>query len=168
MIIPAVPGDAAELAALVNEVYAEAEEGLWPPGTPRTSVDEVASLITAGQLLVALAGGEIAGVVRVQLLDDRTGEFGMLAASRKHRGTGVGRELVAAAEEWARDAGRTTMQLEILVPHEWAHPSKEFLRAWYGRLGYRHERNEPLELTYPHLAPLLATPCDLTVWFKPL
>ncbi|MFI5952527.1 GNAT family N-acetyltransferase [Cryptosporangium sp. NPDC051539] len=167
-IAPADSADAGALAALVNDVYRVAEEGLWPPGTTRTSTDEIAALTAAGELLVASLDGEIAGVVRVRTLDEGTGEFGMLAGSRTHRGAGVGTALIRAAEERARDAGRTTMQLEILVPRDWAHPSKEFLRAWYGRLGYRHRRNEPLALTYPHLAPLLATPCDLTVWSKPL
>jgi hypothetical protein len=31
------------------------------------------------------------------------------------------------------------MQLELLVPRDWRHPSKEFLKSWYGRRGYpRH------------------------------
>ena len=60
------------------------------------------------------------------------------------------------------------MQLELLVPRHWAHPSKEFLKAWYGRLGYRHVRTATIEDGYPHLAPLLATPCDLQVHRKAL
>jgi hypothetical protein len=29
------------------------------------------------------------------------------------------------------------MQLEVLVPRQWSHRSKEFLKAWYTRIGYR-------------------------------
>jgi hypothetical protein len=61
-----------------------------------------------------------------------------------------------------------TMQLELLVPRTWTHPSKEFLRGWYGRRGYRLVRTGKLEDAYPHLAPLLATECDLEVHRKPL
>jgi hypothetical protein len=48
------------------------------------------------------------------------------------------------------------------------HPSKEFLKSWYGRLGYRLVRTTKLDDGHPHLAPLLATPCDLEVHEKPL
>ena len=162
------PARVAELTELINDVYEVAEEGMWPPGTARTSLDEVTALMTSGELRVAVLDDEVVGCVRVQFLDAETGEFGMLAASRKHRGAGIGRDLVRHAEESVRATGRPAMQLEILVPRDWAHPSKEFLREWYGRLGYRHVRNEPLADSYPHLAPLLATPCDLTVYSKNL
>ena len=56
----------------------------------------------------------------------------------------------------------------MLVPREWSHPSKEFLRAWYGRRGYRLVRTGLLDEAYPHLAPLLATPCDFEIHHKPL
>ena len=57
------------------------------------------------------------------------------AAAR--RGLGIGRDLVAFAERASRDAGCRGMQLELLVPREWAHPAKQFLAEWYARLGYR-------------------------------
>ena len=60
------------------------------------------------------------------------------------------------------------MQLELLVPREWRHPGKELLRAWYSRLGYRRIRTGSSEDSYPNLAPLLATPCDIDVYEKPL
>jgi hypothetical protein len=60
------------------------------------------------------------------------------------------------------------MQLELLVPRGWKHPSKEFLEAWYGRRGYRLIRTSRLDDAYPQLAPLLATPCDLEIHQKPL
>ena len=55
-----------------------------------------------------------------------------------------------------------------LVPREWRHPSKEFLKSWYGRIGYRVISTRRMDDTHPHLAPLLATPCDLQVYEKPL
>ena len=48
------------------------------------------------------------------------------------------------------------------------HPNKEFLKAWYGRIGYRVIRTGRMDRAYPHLAPLLATPCDLLGYEKPL
>ena len=60
------------------------------------------------------------------------------------------------------------MQLELLVPREWTHPSKQFLADWYDRLGYRVTQRADLAEDYPHLAPSLATPCDFLVYRKDL
>jgi N-acetylglutamate synthase-like GNAT family acetyltransferase len=100
----------------------------------------MAGLIATGQIAVARAGERIVGAVRVQRLDTGEGELGMLVADPAHRGTGVGRELIRFAERWSRERGLGTMQLEVLVPRQWSHPSKEFLKAWYTRLGYRPVR----------------------------
>ena len=157
-----------ELTALVNGVYAVAEDGLWMNGTLRTTPERTAALIAAGQIAVATADDRAVGVIHVQLLDTGEGEFGMLAADPAHRGRGVGRELIRFAERWSLEQGRSTMQLELLVPQRWSHPSKEFLKAWYARLGYRTVRCTQLDESYPDLAPLLATPCDLLIYRKDL
>jgi GNAT superfamily N-acetyltransferase len=157
-----------ELAALVNGVYAVAEEGLWVDGTLRTTPEGIAALIAVGQIAVARADERIVGVVQIQRLDTGEGEFGMLAADRAHRGRGVGRELVRFAEHWSREQGLDTMQLELLEPRQWTHPSKEFLKAWYSRIGYRAVRCGQFEESYPELAPLLATPCDFLIYHKRL
>ncbi|GHG13513.1 MULTISPECIES: GNAT family N-acetyltransferase [Amycolatopsis] len=156
------------VTALVNQVYAESEKGLWLGSTDRTSVAEVAGFVAAGEIAVAFVEGDVAGSVRIQRLDEATGEFGMLAADPARRGTGVGRELVRFAERVSRDAGCREMQLELLVPREWTHPSKQFLAEWYGRLGYRVTHRADLAEDYPHLAPSLATPCDFLIYRKDL
>ena len=60
------------------------------------------------------------------------------------------------------------MQLELLVPRTWRHPSKVFLDGWYRRIGYRVIRRTSVEELQPDLAPLLATPCEFAVYEKPL
>jgi GNAT superfamily N-acetyltransferase len=157
-----------QLADLVNAVYAVAEKGLWVDGALRTTPAEIASLITAGEIAVARLEGRIVGAVRLQRLVTGEAEFGMLVADPAHRGTGVGRELVQYAERWGREQGLETMQLELLAPREWTHPSKQFLNSWYTRIGYRPVRKGDIEVSYPHLAPLLATPCDYVVYHKSL
>lgn len=171
-IEPAASADDTELvnaiATLVNGVYEQAEAGLWADGASRTSPDGIATLIRSGELVTARAGGRIVGAVRVQRLDDGLAEFGMLAADPERRGIGIGRALVAFAERWASELGCSEMQLELLVPTTWTHPSKEFLRDWYTRIGYREVRIGHLAELYPELAPLLATTCDLVVYRKEL
>jgi GNAT superfamily N-acetyltransferase len=161
-------GDAEPLAALINRVYADAERGLWREGAARTDEVSVAGLIKAGELAVARPDGAIAGCVRLQVLSPGLGEFGMLVAAPEQRGRGVGRELVAFAEQWARGLELSRMQLELLVPRGWDHPVKEFLRAWYTRIGYRQVRTARLDEAYPELLPLLATPCDFLIFHKDL
>ena len=157
-----------EITDLVNRVYTVAEDGLWVQGATRTTIDEMAELIAAGQIAVARRDGLIAGAVRIQQLDARTGEFGMLVADPAHRGEGIGRQLVAYAEDSSRQRGLTVMQLELLVPRDWTHPSKAFLHAWYTRIGYRPVQSRTTNESYPQLAPLLATPCDFVVYHKDL
>ena len=152
-LLPGAESDNAELMAriteLTNQVYAVAEDGLWTAGATRTS-------------------GRVVGCVRVHRLDEGTGEFGMLAADPARRGLGVGRELVRFAERKSSAEGVRSMQLELLVPRGWKHPTKVFLAAWYTRIGYRVARTGAIEEAYPALAPLLATPCDFVIYHKHL
>jgi GNAT superfamily N-acetyltransferase len=156
------------LSDLINEVYAVADDGIWLTGATRTTPAEVAQLTHAGEIVVARFDGELAGCVRVQRFDEDTGEFGMLTADPAHRGVGVGGELIRFAERRTASEGRRTMRLELLVPRDWKHPTKEFLAAWYGRLGYRVVRTGTIDEAYPDLAPLLATPCDFVIYHKGL
>jgi GNAT superfamily N-acetyltransferase len=170
-LLPAAADDPAvvsTLTDLINEVYREGEKGLWLSDVLRITPAEVAGLIRAGEIVVARIGGRIVGSVRVQQLDAGTGEFGVLAASPVHQGTGIGRRLVAFAEQHSRDAGCVTMQLELLVPRVGTHPAKARLAQWYGRLGYRLVRTGTLEDDFPHLAPLVAVPCDFLIYHKDL
>lgn len=158
-----------QLAGLINDVYAIAEDGLWRDGATRTTAAELVELIAAGQIAVAAnPDGLLVGAVHVHEISGDTSEFGMLVAAPAQRGTGIGRALVDFVERDSRERGRRAIQLELLVPRDWPHPSKEFLKSWYGRIGYRIIQTRNLEDTHPHLAPLLATPCDVEVHEKRL
>jgi GNAT superfamily N-acetyltransferase len=169
---PAAGADTAlvdELCALVNDVYAVAEAGMWRDGATRTSADELRGLIAAGEILVARTGdGAVVGSVRLHDVAPDASEFGILVAARDQRGLGIGRALLDDVERRSRDRGLSAVQLELLVPRDWSHPSKEFLTAWYGRRGYRLVRTTTIDESHPHLAPLLATPCDLQIHRKVL
>ncbi len=162
------PGLVDHLTRLVNDVYAVAERGLWRDGWTRTTPSELAQLIDAEEIAVARRDDELIGSVRIQDLTDDTSEFGMLVAAPEHRNSGVGRDLVDFAEGQSRERGVRTMQLELLVPRTWSHPDKEFLKAWYGRRGYRLIGSRSADEAYPRMAPQLATPCVFTVYEKPL
>lgn len=156
------------LSGLINEVYDDAESGMWKRNGRRTSPAEVERLLRDRALILAEVGGQVVGSVNVNLMGDGVGEFGMLVSDRRVRGTGIGSALVQQAEEWARQQGCHTMRLELLTPRRWTHPSKTFLKQWYSRIGYAPFATEPLETMHPELVPELATECDFTVWHKPL
>ena len=156
------------LTRLINDVFRTAESGLWRDGAARTTRSELTELIAARQIAVARRDGAIAGCVRIHDVAEDASEFGMLAADPDHRGIGVGRALVDFAEQHSRERGLRAMRLELLVPREWSHPGKEFLKSWYARMAYRPISIRPFDDLYPHLAPLLATPCELAVYEKSL
>jgi GNAT superfamily N-acetyltransferase len=156
------------LSNLINEVYDGAESGMWKRKGTRTNPAEVERLLRAQALILAEIDGVLVGSVNVNLMVDGVGEFGMLVADRKYRGKGIGSALVKHAERWARQHACRTMRLEILTPRHWTHPSKDFLRQWYCRIGYAPQTTEPFESMHPELMPDLATECDFTVWHKSL
>lgn len=156
------------ISDLINEVYDDAESGMWKRKGVRTNPAEVERLLRAQALILAEIDGALVGSVNVNLMRDGVGEFGMLVADLNHRGKGIGSALVDHAENWARDLECHTMRLELLTPRNWAHPSKEFLKKWYSSIGYEPQATESLEILHPELVPELATECDFTVWYKSL
>jgi len=155
-----------ELTAMINAAYAAGEQGMWRPGTPRIFETEVRALVDAGELIVVRRDGAIVGCVRVHALDSATAELGLLSAARV--GSGIGRDLVALAEAWARERGLARMRLTLLVPHTGTHPFKARLHAWYSKLGYRPIARRDFADELPQSAPLLPAPCDLVVYEKAL
>jgi GNAT superfamily N-acetyltransferase len=156
------------LSELINVVYDDAKAGMWKRKGTRTNPAEIERLLRARALILAEIDGLLVGPVNVNLFSDGVGEFGMLVANRKYRALGVGSALVKHAEQWARQQACHTMRLEILTPRHWTHPSKDFLRQWYARIGYAPQTTEPFESMYPELVPELATECDFMVWHKSL
>jgi GNAT superfamily N-acetyltransferase len=156
------------LSDMINGVYDVAESGMWKRAGTRIEPAAVERLLRAAALILAEIDGELVGSVHVSLMGEGVAEFGMLAADPSHRGAGIGTALVRHAESWARQQGCHTMRLELLTPRHWKNPSKEFLKAWYSRIGYVPQGTEPLERMYPDLVPELATECDFTVWQKSL
>lgn len=160
-----------EVADLVNRVYAVAEEGQWLPGTTRTTAEEVAALTRAGEIVVArLDGGDgaVVGTIRMQPLDERTADLGMLAADPEHRQLGIGQEMANFAMDRLRQRGISTLQMELLVPRDFLQPSKKVMAEWMERRGWQVVRKGALEERYPELAPRLATKCDFVIYQKPL
>ena len=124
--------------------------------------------IEGKRLILAELDGVVVGSVNINLMNGGVGEFGMLVSDLNHRRKGIGSALVNAAEDWAKRMTCSTMRIELLTPRRWKHPSKEFLKEWYRRIGYEPQITEPFEKLHPEKVAELATECDFTVWHKRL
>jgi GNAT superfamily N-acetyltransferase len=158
----------ADVARVINAAYAVGEAGLWVDGTVRTTPAAVAEAIRGGGMLVASLDGEAVGCACVKPLAATTADVGFVSVVPERWGSGVGRELLSAAEDLMRSRGVATAQLELLVPRDWVHPEKDRLRAWYERLGYTIVRLAPFEEIGVHDVAELATPCHFLVFMKRL
>ncbi len=112
-IRPAQAGDARAMAGLFASV-AEERDGIATE--PPVDIDERAALFarSAGESVVAVANGQIVGMVHIEVSRHGFGELGMLV-DRGWRGRGVGSALVAAAIGWARSQGLHKLCLEVFA-----------------------------------------------------
>ncbi|MFB4284095.1 MULTISPECIES: GNAT family N-acetyltransferase [unclassified Nonomuraea] len=89
-----------------------------------------------GAVFVAMAEGEVVGMVSVNTHQHFTGPveayIGELAVAPRAVRTGVGRRLLSAAENWARQKGLRHLTLETAAGNTTA-------RRFYAAVGYREE-----------------------------
>jgi N-acetylglutamate synthase-like GNAT family acetyltransferase len=95
-----------------------------------------------GTFLLMEDDGNLIGCVNVKRHGNHA-YFGLLAVDPSRQKSGIGRRLVAAAEEFARETGARAMDLKII------HLRSE-LRDIYGKMGYRVTGTEsyPSERTH--------------------
>jgi GNAT superfamily N-acetyltransferase len=117
--------DAVAIARLVNEAFRSER---FFAAFDRTDPEKVAALVQKGRFLLLIDGGELTGCVYTELRGER-GYFGLLAVDPLRQRSGIGRRLIAAAEEHCRSAGCRFMDLTFVnVRHE--------LPGYYQRFGY--------------------------------
>jgi len=110
---PAAADDARAMAELFAAVALE-RTGIATE--PPVDIDERTALFarTASGSVVAVGGGQIVGMLHVEVSRHGFGEIGMLV-DRDWRGCGVGRALVQAAISWARGRGLHKLCLEVFA-----------------------------------------------------
>ncbi len=125
----AVAGDAAGIAALI--------EALGYPCTPEDAVERLHAIAAEPDqaLLVADRNGDLCGLLGLDLmyylpLGARTCRITALVVATAHHGEGIGRELLQAAEAWARQAGAARIEATSAAHRNEAH-------AFYRACGYR-------------------------------
>jgi GNAT superfamily N-acetyltransferase len=148
----ALESDLPELMTLINRAYQI--EKFFKLGE-RTNPEELRAYFQRGQFLVSEQNGKFAGSVFVELNGDR-GYLGLLSVDPSVQGTGLGRRLIAAAEEFARERGALHMDLTIVN-------LREELPAFYGKFGYTPCGTEPFPAHKP-----VSQPCHFIRFTKPL
>ena len=113
VVRPAQAGDARAMAEIFAAVAAE-RDGIATE--PPVDIDERSALFarTAAGSVVAVADGQIIGMLHVEASRHGFGEFGMLV-DRGWRGRGVGSALVQAAVDRARSQGLHKLCLEVFT-----------------------------------------------------
>jgi ribosomal protein S18 acetylase RimI-like enzyme len=105
----------------------------------------VRSYMAKGKFLVAEAPTGLAGCVYVELRGAR-GYLGLLGVDPPRQGTGLGRKLMDAAEEFFRQAGCVAVDLRVIS-------ARTPLPAFYRSLGYLETGTAPFSPDVPVKAP---------------
>lgn len=149
----ATPEQADAVATLVSLAYRV--EDFLVDGD-RTNPDEVREKMTHGVFLtLSDPPGTLVGSVYVELREGGTrGYFAMLSVHPARQGEGLARRLVAAAEDYARAAGCTHMDLHVLS-------QRKELPAFYRHLGYVDTGTLPFDEP-------TKLPCHIQVMSRPL
>jgi len=126
--------DIPDLVALVNRAYRR--EGGWTNeshliGGPRTTVADVDELLRepGGVILTARDDDGLAGCVYLKKSGDKL-YLGMLSVSPARQGGGIGKRLMVAAMEHARQQGCTAIRITVIS-------LRDELIGWYERQGFR-------------------------------
>jgi GNAT superfamily N-acetyltransferase len=125
----------------------------------RTDADEVRAHLQSGRFLLAEDERGLAGSVYIEIrnADPKRGYFGMLSVAPERQRAGVGRRLIAAAEEFCREQGCRFMDLSIV-------DLRTELPPLYEKFGYRVCGTAP----FPMDAMPVSQPCSFVLMEKEL
>jgi N-acetylglutamate synthase-like GNAT family acetyltransferase len=149
----ATTADIPAVAAVVNaafaiETFVEGE---------RVDGGELVERMRTGELVVAEGDGGIAGCVHIEMRGEH-GFFSMLAVAPQRQGAGLGRTLVAFAEDRCRERGCRDMTITVLS-------LRAELLPFYRKLGYAETGTEPFQPSQPLKQ---GTVCHSIIMRKPL
>lgn len=141
LITLATAADADALAALVNGAYrGERARTGWANEAglldgQRTSPDDLRAAVGDGHIVILMAreadGNALTGCVSIEPLGGgETWALGMLTIDPSLQAAGLGRQLLAEGEAYARTRGAVRIRLTVIH-------LRAMLIAWYERRGYR-------------------------------
>ena len=144
--------DAEALALLINAAFRVEQPFI---AGDRTDPDGVRAYMKRGKFLVAEDAAGLAGCVYVELRGNR-GYLGLLGVDPPRQGTGLGRKLMDAAENYFREAGCCAVDLRIIS-------ARTPLPSFYRHLGYVETGTAPFTPDVP-----VKVPCHYILMSKSL
>ncbi len=138
----ALDSDVDSLARLINAAFRV--EKPFIEGE-RVDAQGVRAYMQKGKFLLAEGAAGLAGCVYVEIRGNR-GYLGLLGVAPSRQGTGLGRGLMDAAENYFREAGCRTIDLRIVS-------ARAPLPAFYHHLGYVETGTAPIPSDLPAKVP---------------
>ena len=123
----------------------------------RLTAEEAHAYFEKGRFLIAKEKDALAGVVYVELRGERS-YLGLLAVDPAQQKSGLGRRLMAAAEEFGREMGSHHMDITVVN-------LRTELPPFYRKLGYVEDGTAPVR---PEMLPRLLQPAHFIKMTKPL
>jgi len=124
--------DAPAIAALVNDAFRPERFFIE---ADRTNPEKVTALFEKGKFLLLFENETLIGCVYAELRGER-GYFGLLAVDPKRQRTGIGAQLIDAAEDYCRAAGCRYMDLTFVNV-------RQELPGYYQKFGYTENGTLP-------------------------
>ena len=151
-IRPALPADADSLVRLINAAFRVEQPFIEGD---RIDAEGVCSYMAKGKFLVAGDSTALAASVYVELRGVR-GYLGLLGVDPLRQGTGLGRKMMDAAEDYFREAGCQAVDLRVIS-------ARTPLPAFYRHLGYLEIGTAPFAPDAP-----VKVPCHYILMSKTL
>lgn len=148
----AVAEDVPALARLINTAFVVEQPFI---DGERINPDGVRAFMEKGKFLLAEDAAGLAGCVYVELRGER-GYVGLLGVDPPRQGSGLGRKLMDAAENYFREADCRRVDLRIVS-------ARTPLPAFYRHLGYAQTGTAPFAPEVP-----LKVPCHYILMSKAL
>jgi GNAT superfamily N-acetyltransferase len=146
--------DREALMDLINRAFAV--ESFFIRGD-RVSPPRLLEYMQAGRFLLAEESGALLGCVYVELHGEAA-YLGLLSVDPAHQKAGLGRRMVGAAEEFAREMGARRMELTVVN-------LRTELPPFYQKRGYTLAGTEPIR---EEMVPRVTQPCHFIRMSKPL
>ena len=148
----AVADDVPGLVRLVNVAFRVEQPFIEGD---RIDAEGVRGYMEKGRFLLTEDSAGLAGCVYVELREGR-GYVGLLGVDPLRQGTGLGRKLMRAAEDYFREAGCSVVDLRIISP-------RTALLDFYRHLGYSQTGTAPFATDVP-----IKIPCHCILMSKRL
>jgi N-acetylglutamate synthase-like GNAT family acetyltransferase len=136
----ATQADLPSILKLVNTAF---EVERFFKNQDRLDAEDLDAHFKSGTFLLTEDAGTITGCIYVARHDDRA-YFGLLAIDPSRQKAGIGRRLVAAAEEFARETGARFMDIRVIN-------LREELPVIYSKLGYHVTGTAPYPAEREHM-----------------